>query len=76
MDKCKNVIGINELKKLHEQIIASRDKFVEDLFLAEGIDKSRLIFVRNINKKANLNQVKPIFSFEMDTKDEEENLKK
>ncbi len=76
LDKCKNVIGINELKKLHEQIIASRDKFVEDLFLVEGIDKSRLLFVRNINKKANLNQVKPIFSFEMDTKDEEENLKK
>jgi hypothetical protein len=76
LDKCKNVIGLTELKKMHEQIIASRDKFVEELFIAEGIDKSRFIFVRNINKKANLNQVKPIFSFEMDTKEEEESLKK
>ena len=76
LDKCKNVVGLTELRKMHDQIIASRDKFVEDLFIAEGVDKSRLLFVRNINKKANLNQVKPIFSFEMDTKDEDESLKK
>lgn len=76
LDKCKNLVGAATLAKLHQDIIASREAYIEQIFNEAGIDKQRLIFVRNINRKSNLNQVKPILSFEMDTKDEPEDIKK
>jgi hypothetical protein len=71
LDKCKNLVGVKELKNLHATLISSREMFIEKLFTDAGIDKTRLVFERNINKKSNLNQVKPILSFELDVRDEE-----
>lgn len=76
LDKCKSMVGLSALKKMQEDIVTSREAYIEQVFNEAGIDKQRLILVRNINRKSNLNQVKPILSFEMDTKDESDELKK
>lgn len=72
LDKCKSLVGLKALKSLHDSLIESRERFIEDVFVNAGIDKARLMFVRNISKKSNLNLVKPTISFELDTKDEAE----
>lgn len=71
LDKCRYLVGAPLVKKMHEQLITQREAFIAQIFEKAAIDKQRLIFVRNISRKANMNQVKPSFSFELDTKDDE-----
>ncbi len=71
LDKCRHLVGASLVKTMHEQLVTQREAFITQIFEKAEIDKQRLIFVRNISRKANMNQVKPTFSFELDTKDDE-----
>lgn len=69
LDKCKRFIGENELTKEHERLITERENQIKSILWEKGIDNKRIIFVRNIDRKQNLNEVKPSFSFDMDSEE-------
>ncbi|MCC6370666.1 MAG: DUF748 domain-containing protein [Bacteroidia bacterium] len=67
LDKCKRFVGENEILKEHQRIIEMRENQIRNIFGEKGIEAKRVVFVRNIDKKLNMNEVKPTFSFEMDS---------
>lgn len=69
LDKCKRFVGETIIINEHQRIIELRENQIRNIFGEKGIEAKRVIFIRNIDKKQNLNEVKPSFSFEMDSND-------
>ncbi len=69
LDKCKRFVGIDVIKKEHEVIIAQREADIKRILIENKVQEKQIKFTRNIDKKLNLNEVRPSFSFEMDAED-------
>ena len=69
LEKCKRLVGDEKIKLKLEELFKSRENEIKRILIENHVNEKQILFNRNSDKKLNLNQVRPLFTFDLDSSD-------